>query len=553
MLEVLRIQNYALIDELEIELGPGFNVLTGETGAGKSIIVGALNLVLGGRASTETVREGAKQAKIDAVFRIAKPSKRLAQLLRQHDIACENDELFLSRVITAEGRSRAYICGSLVPVSLLAEVGDELVDIHGQHEHQSLLKPDRQLDLLDAFAGTENLANEVGESVAKLRELNKAIADLEVDDRERARRIDFLRYEVAEIDAAGLAPGEEEDLKARRNLIDNAERIVNLATHARSAIYDDDEKPAVVQVDAALADFYELIAIDDRFKPLAEQLAAARTAIDDVAGEIRKYTDGLDFDPQELERLNERLALIGDLKRKYGTSIQAILEYREKCQAEIEAYEVRDETLLEMRTRRDQLLKNAQQAAENLSKRRRAATTKLDKAVSAALHELGMKGGAFQTEIQPVPLASTGIDKAEFLLTANPGEKLKPLRQVASGGEISRIMLALKAVFAEADKISALIFDEIDAGVGGHIARNVASKMRELAKSHQTICITHIAQIAAAARQHYHVAKSSQKGRTTTTVARVEHEQRVEEIARLLDGSATTLSLEHARELLAKI
>ena len=550
MLETLRIQNYALIDDLEVDFTGGFNILTGETGAGKSIIVGALNLVLGARASNETVREGARQAKIDAVFRVPRPSKRLDGLLKQHGIECEDGELLLSRVVTADGRSRGYVGGSLAPISVLAEVGDELVDMHGQHEHQSLLKPDRQLDLLDGFADAETLVADVREVVGQLRDLEKAIAELETEDRERLRRIEFLRYETSEIDAAGMRSGEEEDLKARRNLIANAEKIFSLAAHARTALYEGEETSAIGSVDAASADLTELAAIDERFRPMLEQLGAARATVEEVATDLRAYADGLDFDPRELDSVNERLVVIGGLKRKYGNSVEAVLEYREKAKAEIDAFESRDKRLLEMQNRRKEISDRAEKMALALSQKRKTAARKLDKQVSSALQDLGMKGGRFETSIETTALCLNGVDRVEFLLSANPGEKLKPLRQVASGGEVSRIMLALKAVLAQADKIPTLIFDEIDAGVGGHIARNVVNKLRELARSHQTICITHIAQIAAGADTHFHVAKAAQKGRTATTVAPVENEARVEEIARLLDGSVSEVSLRHARALI---
>jgi len=551
MLELLRIQNYALIDDLEVELTAGFNVLTGETGAGKSIIVGALNLVLGGRASNETVRDGTRQAKVDAVFRIPKPPRRLAGLLRDNDILLQDGELILSRVVTSEGRSRAYVCGSVVPVSVLAAVGDELVDIHGQHEHQSLLKPDRQLDLLDSFAGAEALAGEVGELVARLRALDRAVADLETDDRERARRVEFLKHEVGEIDAANLEPGEEEEAKSRRNLIANAEQVFNLASHARAALYDGEEMPAVSAIDASLSDLDQLAEIDERFRTLGDQVKGARVAVEETAGEIRRLTDGLEFDPEELERLNQRLALISDLKRKFGSSIDAILEYRDRAAAEVDAYAARDQRLAQMQAERKITLDQAMKSARGLSEKRKTAARKLDKLVTTTLHELGMKGGAFETALTAADLASTGVDQVEFMLAANPGEKLKPLRLVASGGEISRIMLALKAVFAEADKIPTLIFDEIDAGVGGHIARNVAAKIRQLAQTHQTVCITHIAQIAALAESHYHVIKTTQKNRTATSVVRMDEKDRIEELACLLDGSLSEVSIQHARALLS--
>lgn len=550
MLELLRIQNYALIDELEIEFGPGFNALTGETGAGKSIVVGALNLVLGGRASSETVREGGGAAKVEALFRLGKPAPRLRALLKHYEVELEEDTLLLSRVVTAEGRSRGYLGGRLVPVSVLGEFGDELVDLHGQHEHQSLLQPERQMELLDGFGGTSELVVQVGALVGKVRELEREMAALEGVDQERARRLEYLRHEAAEIAGAELKAGEEEELRSRRNLIQNWERIAGLAGHARAVLYEDEERPAITALDAAEADIQELTRLDGRFQGYLEQLAGARAAVEEVAGEIRRFAEGVEFDAEELERLNARLALLGELRRKYGSTVEEVMAYGERAAAEVAAYEGRDERLASLRVQRARALADALEMAKGLSAKRQAAARRLDKQVTAVLQELGMKGGAFQTGLEPCDLGSGGIDRVEFMLSANVGEKVKVLRQVASGGEISRIMLGLKAVFAGADHIPSLIFDEIDAGVGGQIARKVADKMEALAASHQVICITHIAQIAAAAGRHFHVAKSVRHGRTSTAVSHVDGEGRVVEIARLLDGSASDVSIKHARVLL---
>ena len=551
MLETLRIQNYALIDEIEIDFRPGFNALTGETGAGKSIIVGALNLVLGARASGAVLREGAPRAQIAALFRIPAPSRHLRQLLKEHEIELEEGGLLLARTIAADGRSRGYAGGHIVPMAVLAAIGDELVDLHGQHEHQSLLKAERQLDLLDAFGATETEAEAVAALVTELRVVEREIQELEGDDRERTRQYEFMQFEVNEIDAAGLQPGEDEEVKARLNLITNAETIYTLANHAYAALYENEEPSAIDGIHAAAHDLDELAAIDERFGELAAQLAEVRNGAEAVAMEVRAYAERIEFDPEEQEALNQRLALMGALKRKYGNSIEEILAYREKAAAEVEAYEQRDERLEAMRVRFQALQGEAGQAAEELSKKRKAAAKKLDTQVKTALGDLGMKAADFQTAFEPGGLSTHGCDRVAFLLAANAGEKLKPLRQVASGGEISRIMLALKAVFAGADKIPALIFDEIDAGVGGAVARKVADKLAALARSHQVICITHIPQIAAVAQAHYNVSKRTVQGRTVTGVTPVQNEARVKELARLLDGSVSEVSQQHARTLLA--
>lgn len=550
MLETLRIQNYALIDRIEVDFQPGFNVLTGETGAGKSIVVGALNLVLGARASSEVVRNGADRASIDAIFLIGTPSRRLHALLDEYGIPLEEGRLLLSRVIGADGRSRAYAGGVLSPISVLAAIGDELVDLHGQHEHQSLLKADRQLDLLDGFGGTEHAASDLASQVARLRTLEREISAMEGNERERTRQYEFLQFEVNEIDQAGFTPGEEEELKARLNLINNAETIFNLAGHAYAALYETEDGSAIDALDAAARDLDALAAIDSRFQPLAAQLAEARGEVEAIAEELRGHADRIEFDPDELEQLNARLALLSALKRKYGSSIDEMLAYRNRAAAEIDAYEQRDERLAALQQEHERLVSSATDAAQTLSKKRQSASKCLDKEVQAAMQDLGMKGARFETAFETIPLSANGVDRISFLLSANAGEKPKPLRQVASGGEISRIMLALKAVFAEADQIPALIFDEIDAGVGGTVARKVAAKLAGLAKTHQVICITHIAQIAAMACAHYRVEKQESKNRTLTQVLPIDADERVQELARLLDGSLSETSIGHARVLL---
>jgi DNA repair protein RecN (Recombination protein N) len=550
MLETLHIQNYALIGEAAIEFAPGFNALTGETGAGKSILIGALNLALGARASSEAVRQGAKQLRVDAVFRIAAPSRRLRTLLKENDLELEDGELFISRSVTAEGRSRARVCGAPVPIGALAAIGDELVDLHGQHEHQSLLRVERQLDLLDAYAGAEQDASAVGDAVAEIRRIEARLGELAQDDRERNRRLEFLRFEVAEIDAAGLDAGEEEELRTRQRQVANAERLTALATQAYALLYEAEGTAANDTLSQALQDVEDLSEIDPELRPLAEQLRSAQTQVEAIAEELLSYSGRMEYEPGELDTLNERLSLIADLKRKYGEDVPAILAYRHRAAAELEELDHRDARLAELQEERAERRAAAEARATALTKKRRAAAQQLEKRVTAALQDLGMQAGAFVVRLTPTELGSRGADHAEFLLAANPGETPRPLKSVASGGEISRVMLALKTVFASADKIPTLVFDEIDAGVGGAVAVKVAERLRELAASHQVICITHIAQIAAAAGGHHRVAKRVAHGRTETGVERLTPDERKEELARLLDGSVSEVSLRHAEALL---
>lgn len=550
MLETLRIANYALIDAIEIDFAGGFNVLTGETGAGKSILVGALNLVLGARASGDALRDGADRASIEAVFRLRRVSPRLKTILDDAGVVFDGAELLLARVITADGRSRAYAAGSLVPLATLAAIGDELVDMHGQHDHQSLLRPERQLDLLDAYGGLDEELADLASAVRAFRETEQALKALEGDDRDRIRRIEFLKFELKEIEDAGPQPGEEAELKSRRTLIANAEAIAEAAGAAYTALYDGEGAAAAEAVDKAAHALEALAGIEPRFAPLCAQLDEVRIAIGAIADEVRGFTEAIDFDPEELNAINQRLVLLKTLLKKYGPAMDDVLAYAKKARAEIDGHERRDERLESLKADAARLRAEAERRAAALSQKRKAAGKKLVKAVTAALQDLGMAGAAFDVSLAEGELTAHGSDRVEFLLAANKGERAKALRQVASGGEISRIMLALKATFAKADAIPTLIFDEIDAGVGGAVANAVARKMNELATSHQVIAITHLPQIAAAAERHFHVAKASAKGRTLTRVERVESEARVAELARLLDGSVSEVSLEHARALL---
>ena len=551
MLATLRVQNYALIDTVEIDFQAGFNVLTGETGAGKSILIGALNLVLGARSPGDVLRKGADKVQIDAIFLIKKPGRRLKALLKEHDLTLESPELHLARTITADGRSKGYVNGAMVPISVLSDIGDELVDVHGQHDHQSLLKSDRQLELLDAYAGTDADVAALRAQVEAYRDLLERIEALESDDRDRTRQMEFLRFEVNEIDEAQLEIGEDEALKARINLITNAESIFETAQRAYTRLYEQDEGAVIDQLGGAGRDLDELAAIDERFAPLAAQLSEAQAAIEAIASELRGYTEELEFDPEELNELNRRNALIGSLKRKYGGAVEEILAYRAKAFAELDGYENRDEQLAVFKSEAATLRATITEAGRQLTAARQKAARKIEKEVTLSLQDLGMKGAQFEAHLQPIEMTLSGFDRAIFQLAANKGEAMKPLKQVASGGEISRIMLAIKTVLAKADTIPSLIFDEVDAGIGGDVARKVAQKLRAIAASHQVLSITHLAQIAAVGDAHFTVAKASANGRTKTQVSPIAGEEREKEIARLLDGSVSKVSLDHARELLA--
>ena len=554
MLRTLSIRNFALIDRLELDFGPGLNILTGETGAGKSILVGALELVLGARASSDVVRAGASRAEVQAVFSLEGAGRELAEVFERHGLEVEDDEIILSRVVSAEGRSKAYAAGQLVQISALAEIAAELVDLHGQHEHQSLLRADRQLGLLDAFGELGDLRARVAERVAELRDADAEIEALNEDSHEPQRRLDFLRFEAEEIDRAKLRAGEDDELKERRALLANSERIWANVAEARNRLSESDESDTATEaLSSALGALEQLSSYHPDLAALADRLRAAISEIESIVYDLVPFGEQEDFDPQELETINTRLALLRDLKRKYGESIDDVLAYRTRIDTDIEKLSNRERILAEFQEKRQRIESECREEAAALSKKRKAAAKKLDQQVTKSLQDLGMEGAAMSTQIADAPLNSTGADRAEFLLAANPGEPAKPLRSVASGGEISRIMLALKSVFAAGDAVPTLIFDEIDAGIGGQVATRVAQRLRDLAATHQVLCITHLAQIAAAGQHHFHVAKTVSEGQTTTHVMRVESRSRVEELARLLDGSVTKVSLTHAEDLLKKL
>jgi len=555
MLRTLRIRNFALIEKLELDFGPGLNILTGETGAGKSIIVGALGLVLGARASSEVVRTGAARADVEAVFTLDQITKSLAAVIEQHGLELEDDELILARTVSAEGRSKAYAAGRLVPLTALAEIAAELVDLHGQHEHQSLLNTDRQIDLLDSYGSLTPARDDLSAQVRALRDAQAKVEALETGGgREPLRRLEFLQFEAEEIDRSRLTPGEEEGLRDRRALLANSEKIFANISRARMLLTDaEGGASAVDTLSEALAALGEIRAFHADFEAIAVRLAANLSELESLTQDLVPYTSMEDFDPRELDAINSRLTLLRDLKRKYGESVDEILVYRARIEEEIGALANRDAIIEQLRAECAQMEELCRRAAEALSKKRRAAAKRLDQLVVRSLQELGMEGAKLETTLTHGTLTARGIDRIEVLLAANPGEPPKPLRHVASGGEISRVMLALKSVFAEADDIPSLIFDEIDAGIGGQVATRVAERLRALAASHQVLCITHLAQIAAAGHHHFHVAKGSRNGATSVQVVRVESRSRVEEVARLLDGSVTEVSLDHAEALLRKL
>jgi DNA repair protein RecN (Recombination protein N) len=552
MLCELRIRNFALIENLSLRLGAGLNVLTGETGAGKSIIVGALSLLLGERASAEVVRAGTDRASIEGVFEVG-GSEAILRLLDERGVEIEDGLLVLKREVAAEGRSRAWINGSPATASVLGELGRLLVDLHGQHEHQTLLRRDEQRHILDAYAGNQALASEVGAAHRTLQQLRREIEELETRRREVAQRADFLRFQVDEITAAELTAGEEETLKETARRLSHAEELMALASGLADALTGADEA-VTTRLASLRRPLDQLVRIDTSQGNLQELYDTAYYALEELGSCLADYAASVEHDPARLEEVRRRQDLIFRLCSKYGATVAEVIEFGERARAELDLLDGAGWELSGLQRREMEAGAELDRLAAELSERRAAAARTLAEEIAAVLPELGMKGGRFEVVILPLPQpGATGAEEIEFRVALNRGFDPRPLAHVASGGELSRVMLAVKTILARLDAVPTLVFDEVDAGIGGRVALQVGEKMRNVAASHQVFAITHLPQIAARAHTHLHVHKQESSGRATTQVQELSGAARVEEIARMLGGDAESrVSLEHARELLER-
>ena len=567
MLHELRMQDFAIVEECHLEFGPGLNVLTGETGAGKSIVIDAVAAVLGGRAGTAAVRQGASRAVVDASFELEKGAAA-ADLLEELGLLDE-ENVILTREVAAEGRNKCRINARPTNVSTLAEIGRTLVDIHGQHDHQSLLSVANHVHLLDALGGASlrDVAREVARLAAEYAEVRRAIRDLEEGDRHRAQQEDLMRFQLSEIDEADLAPGEDEELASERARLTHAERIARALSEAYYALYGGDDMgdvSAVSLVGRAKANVEDSLQYDDRLEEPYNTLEQALAAIEDVSGELRRRFEEAEADPERLAAIEERLSLIARLKRKYGESVDDILAFHSRIARQLELVQGADESLAQLRTQERSLARQLAECASRLSEGRKRAAEVAEREIARRLAGLQMPEARFQVAItrrpdeegivvddERVHIGPHGVDHVEFLFSANPGQEVRPLARIASGGEMSRVMLAIKGALAEIDPVGTLIFDEVDAGLGGRAAESVAEALAELASTHQVIVVTHLAQIAARGDRHFVVEKGVERGQTHITVRRVEGEARVRELARMLDGKETQTGYEHAKELLA--
>lgn len=555
MLEHLHIRNVALIKESEISFGDGLNILTGETGAGKSMIIDSLQFALGGRAGKDFLRHGEKQAAVEALFSVQ--SQALTEKLAENGIAPEEDgTLLITRTLSEAGKSVCRINGSTVTVGMLKEIAEDMIDIYGQHEHQSLLNPVKHIRLLDRFcgAGFSEAMEEYKNSRQRLKDLEKQLAILIGDESQREQRMDMLLFQKEEIEAAELREGEEDALLEQKKRLSSMERLIRLTGESITLLYDGDDRApsACDQLGDALAKLQEAAEYDAALSPLADALADGYAAVEDCARELKREAEKQEADPEELERIEERLQLFYKLKRKYGGSIEAVLEFYEKAVQELEFLSNSSEKAAELSAKKAEEEKRLSALAETLTARRRATAEQVEEQIETALHDMEMKHARFHIQIEEkADWGADGKDKVEFLISANAGEPLKPLAKIASGGEMSRVMLALKTVLVDADEIGTFIFDEIDTGVSGRTARRVGEKMRFLGGKRQLLCITHLPQIAAMADNHFLIEKESDAGETVTRVTALDEEGAVREVARLMnDVTETTLAA--ARELLAE-
>lgn len=553
MLSLLHIENIALIDQADITFGQGFNVLTGETGAGKSIIIDAIGAVLGERTSRDLIRTGEKAALVTALFQDLPDLPWFAETGVSPD---ENGELLISRKIQGDGKNFCRVGGVPCTVVQLKALGSQLIDIHGQHDGQQLLDETCHLGYLDSFGGLAETLADYRTAYEALDHLRRQIAGLQMDEAEKARRVDTLQFQISELERADLRPGEEEELEERKTILRSADKLMAAVESAYSALFGDDSRDGAASLLAeAEGELIRVAEVSGELNRLSAAVSELRYAAEDATEGLRDLRDSLEFSPGELDQVENRLDQLHRLKKKYGGTVQEMLDYLDRCREELDRMELADDTLAKLKKQRKVQLATTREKGETLSRKRQKAAQTLKKRIEEELRQLDMPKVTFQVEFAPKPgklgLDETGMDDVRFLMSANVGETLKPIAKVASGGELSRIMLALKNVLAENDSIMTLIFDEVDTGVSGRAAGKVAEKMSRLSRGCQVLCVTHLPQIAAMSDSHYSVRKAEKEGRTYTSVTELDRAGRREELARLTGGAHVSRAiLEGAEELL---
>lgn len=569
MLVELRIENFAIIPRLELEFGSGLITFSGETGAGKSIILDAIESLLGGKVDTTMIRAGAERANIEGTFRLTERDQvAVRPILEREDLLDDPEYISLGRELRREGRNTARVNGRAAHSNLLRELGACLVDIHGQSEHLSLLNIHQHLGLLDRYTNSETLLSAYTETFRQLQSVRRDLANVRQVEQEASRRVDLLTFQAGEIEAANLHPGEEEELRQDRTRLANAENLASLAQGALLLLDEGSpESPPVTDLlGQVVQSLSGIIRIEPSRAAFYEQASTSFDALTELVRDLRNYLEQIEFNPKRLEEVEERLNLMHDLKRKYGGSIEAVLAYREDARKQLETIAHASERIAELETQEATLLQTLAQQAQGLSQKRRSAAEKLSKEIEGELIDLRMAGARFSVDFQTrpdprgLPLAdgqtvafdTTGLDRVEFMVAPNPGEGLKPLVKIASGGETSRLMLALKDVLARADTIPTLIFDEIDQGIGGRVGMVIGEKLWRLGHQHQVLCVTHLPQLAAFGDQHFRVSKQVQEGRTITQVEKLSGETRRQELAQMMGGGSEG-TLRSADEILQTV
>lgn len=547
MLSMLHIENIAVIERAEISFDSGFNVLTGETGAGKSIVIDAISAILGERAYRDMIRTGVNKASVRAVFTDVPEYPWFAENGVDYD-----PETVVQREIFLDGKNVCRVNGCLVSVSILRKLGIQLINIHGQHDSASLFDEDNHLTFLDAFSDDRNLLGDYSAKFSEVAALRRQIDKMTMDEGEKLRRMETLKYQIAEIEKAELEPGEDEELEQRRKLLQNAEKLSDGMDEAVNCLYGGDDTDGaaglLAQAQYALA---RLQRFSDSFSGLHERVSDLMYQVQDVADEVRDARDSLSYSAEELERLEERLDVIHKLRRKYGTTCQDILGYLDRAKKELDDIEFADDHLERLKKKLRQAEKDAWDAAYRLREARQQGAQIMSKRILEELAQLDMPRVQFECQFRQLDLTDSGADAVAFYMSANAGEALKPLSKVASGGELARIMLAMKNVLAEKDQVRTLIFDEVDTGVSGRAAQKVAEKLRSVAAHKQVLCVTHLPQLAALADTHLLIAKSERNGRTYTSVTPLDREGRKRELARIIGGTnITETTLKSAEEML---
>ncbi len=565
MITSLTIKNYALIDELTVRFTSGLDIITGETGAGKSIIIDALGLIIGSRANSDVVRAGADKAIVEGVFDIS-GNKKLHKLLTGNDLEFSG-ELIVRREISAKGTNRCLVNDSAVTLGLLKSIGELLVDLHGQHEHQSLLRPDTHIDMLDEFGGLQTPVSHFEQSYNALHEVSRTLADLRERESQLKEKLELYSFQIQEIDAVNPQAEEEQQIESELKILENAEKLVSATSKLYEMLYEGDGAVHDL-LGVAQKELADLAAIDKQFEESVEECHSAAAIVDELAKFLQRYSSSVEFNPERLEELRQRLAKLIALRKKYGGTLEATLAHRERIGKEVEIAGNFDQTIQKLTADLAARRKECGELGQQLSAKRKEIARKLDKEIVGELTKLGIQHARFETRFsrhaaskdeplsvhagkETVRAFPSGIDEVEFFISTNLGEEPKPLIKTASGGEVSRIMLALKSILAKSDKLPVLIFDEIDTGVSGRIAQAVGLSMKNLSKFHQIIAITHLPQIAGLADAHYVVEKNEVKKRTSTTIRQLSIEERVREVAKLMSGAEVTeAGLKSARELM---